>query len=397
MTTVQVEPRYDPYDVTINADPYPWFRALREEAPLYYNEEYDFFSVSRADDVEAALRNREALISGRGAIIEVIHSGIDSYPGTVIFEDPPEHTLHRRLLSRMFTPRKVAALEEDIRRYCCEALDPLVGEPRFDVIAAFAAEMPMRVIGSLIGIPEADQEAIRKQADATLRTEAGKPMEFSGKVGSPEQFAEYIEWRVEHPSGDIMTELLNAEFTDEQGTLRRLTREELLMYCSVVAGAGAETTTRLIGWMAKVLADHPAQRDEVVADRGLLEATVEEVMRFEGPAPHVGRYAVTDVEFSAGTVPEGNAVLCLLGSANRDDRRFPDGDTFDIHREPAAHFGFGHGAHFCLGASLARLEGRVALDEMLERFPQWEVDLEVSALSPTSTVRGWERLDLIVG
>ena len=169
------------------------------------------------------------------------------------------------------------------------------------------------------------------------------------------------------------------------------------MYCSVVAGAGAETTTRLIGWMAKVLAEHPAQRDEIVADRGLLEAAVEEVMRFEGPAPHVGRYAITDVEFSTGTVPKGNAVLCLLGSASRDDRRFPDGDTFDIHREPTAHFGFGHGAHFCLGASLARLEGRIALDEMLERFPRWEVDLEVSALSPTSTVRGWERLDLIVG
>jgi len=396
MTTTDTAAGYDPYDTSVNLDPYPAFRRLREEAPLYHNEQYDFWAVSRADDVEAGLRNREALISGRGAIIELIHSGIDSYPGTVIFEDPPEHTLHRRLLSRMFTPRKVGALEPQIRRWCREALEPVAGEDRFDVISTFAAEMPMRVIGSLVGIPEQDQAAIRRQADATLRTEAGKPMRFSGKVGSPELFAEYIDWRVDHPSDDIMTELLNAEFEDETGTVRRLTRDELLTYVSVVAGAGAETTTRLIGWMAKVLADHPDQRREVAEDRSLLEATVEEVLRFEPPAPHVGRYAVVDVEFGAGTVPAGSAVLCLVGSANRDDRRFPRGDTFDIHREPTPHFSFGHGAHFCLGASLARLEGRIALDELLSHVPEWEVDLSQSALAPTSTVRGWERLDLVL-
>jgi cytochrome P450 len=396
MTTTEAGLGYDPYDTSVNSDPYPAFRRLREEAPLYYNEEYDFWAVSRADDVEAGLRNREQLISGRGAIIELIHSGIDSYPGTVIFEDPPEHTLHRRLLSRMFTPRKVAALEPEIRRYCREALDSVDGADRFDLISAFAAEMPMRVIGSLVGIPEQDQAAIRRQADATLRTEAGKPMEFSGKVGSPELFAEYIDWRVEHPSDDIMTELLNAEFEDETGTVRRLTRDELLTYVSVVSGAGAETTTRLIGWMAKVLAEHPEQRALVREDRSLLDATVEEVLRFEPPAPHVGRYAVSDVEFTAGTVPAGSAVLCLVGAANRDDRRFPDGDTFDIRREPVAHFAFGHGAHFCLGASLARLEGRIALDELLDHFPEWDVDLGESELAPTSTVRGWERLEIVV-
>ncbi len=387
---------YDPYDVGINADPYPVFRRLREAAQLYYNERYDFFAVSRYEDVERGFKDRATFISGRGGILELIKSGIEIPPGTVIFEDPPTHTIHRGLLSRVFTPRKVAALEPRIRQYCADALDPLIGRGGFDLVRDFAAQMPMRVIGMLLGIPDQDQEAVRDRVDATLRTEAGKPMQQADAFASGDMFAEYIDWRADHPSDDIMTELMHAEFEDETGTRRRLTRDELLTYVSVVAGAGNETTTRLIGWTGKVLAEHADQRREIVEDRSLVNDAIEEILRFEPPAPHVGRYVARDVEIHGRTVPEGSAMLLLVGAANRDERRFPDGDTFDIHRKVTSHVTFGYGAHFCLGAALARLEGRVALDELLNRFPEWEVDLASAELASTSTVRGWETLPVVI-
>jgi cytochrome P450 len=260
----------------------------------------------------------------------------------------------------------------------------------------FGAQMPMRVIGMLLGIPEQDQEAIRDHVDANLRTEPGKPSHSTAAFDAGALFADYIDWREKNPSDDIMTELLTAEFEDETGIRRRLRRDELLMYISVVAGAGNETTTRLIGWTGKTLADHPSQRREIVEDRSLVDGTIEEVLRFEPPAPHVGRYVATDAEFHGQTVPEGSAILFLVGAANRDDRRFPDGDTFDIHRKATAHITFGYGAHFCLGAALARLEGRIALDELLNRFATWDVDPTGARIAPTSTVRGWETLPIVV-
>ena len=388
---------YDPYDVDIDADPYPVFRRLREEAPLYYNDRHDFYALSRHEDVERGLVDRDTYISGRGGILELIKANIEMPPGVVIFEDPPTHTIHRGLLSRAFTPKRVAALEPTIRQLCADILDPLVGSAGFDLIATLGAQMPMRVISALLGIPEEDQQSVRDRVDANLRTEAGKPMTVDTEnFASGEHFAEYIDWRAKHPSDDIMTDLLNAEFEDETGTTRRLTRDELLTYVSVVAGAGNETTTRLIGWTGTTLSDHPDQRRQVVEDRSLVPAAIEELLRYEPPAPHVGRYVNRDVEVHGQTVPAGSAMLLLVGSANRDDRRFPDGDAFDIHRKPGGHLTFGYGAHFCLGAALARLEGRVALDELLARFPEWDVDLDGAHLAPTSTVRGWATLPLVL-
>jgi cytochrome P450 len=377
---------YDPYDVEINADPYPVFRRLREEAPLYYNERHDFYAVSLFDDVERALLDHKTYISGRGAILELIKANIKIPPGVLLFEDPPVHTVHRSLLSRVFTPRKVAALEPKIREFCARSLDPLVGARRFDFIADLGAQMPMRTIGMLLGIPEEDQESIRDSVDANLRTEAGKPMKRSDISG--EMFAEYIDWRAEHPS----TELLQAEFEDETGKVRRLTREEILTYVNVLAGAGNETTGRLIGWAGKLLADHPDQRRQLVEDRALIPNAIEEILRYEPPAPQVARYVARGVEVRGRTVPEGSVMLLLIGAANRDDRRHPDGERFDIRRQIDQHLTFSHGIHFCLGAALARLEGRVALDEVLKRFPEWEVDRAGARLATTSTVRGWETL-----
>ena len=397
MTTTSTNDVYfDPYDVGITADPYPVYRRMREEAPLYYNQALDFYALSRFEDVERGLLDAATYISGRGAILELIKAGIEMPPGILIFEDPPTHTIHRRLLSRAFTARRVNELEDKIREFCARSLDPLVGAGDFDLIAELGAQMPMRTIGLLLGIPEGDQEAIRDHVDSTLRTKAGEPMQVTSDFVTGEMFEEYIDWRAEHPSDDIMTELLQAEFEDETGTVRRLTRNEVLTYVNVVAGAGNETTTRLIGWAGTVLAAHPDQRRELVADRALIPGAIEELLRYESPAPHVGRYMTQDMEHYGVTVPAGSAMLFLIGAANRDDRRFPDGDRFDIHRQDGGHLTFSYGIHFCLGAALARVEGSVALVELLARFPEWDVDLDNARLSPTSTVRGWETLPVLI-
>ncbi len=397
MTTTS-DVRYDPYDVDIHRDPYPVFRQLREDAPLYHNPEHDFYALSRYADVDAALVDWGTYSSARGGILELIRAEIELPSGVFIFEDPPIHSMHRGLLSRVFTPKKMNALEPKLREFCARSLDPLVGSGQFDFIADLGSQMPMRTIGMLLGIPEADQEAVRDKVDQDLRTEAGKPMKVSQESfidGS--MFEEYVDWRAQNPSDDLMTELLNAEFTDETGTVRCLTRDELLIIVNVIAGAGNETTTRLIGWAGKVLADHPDQRRELVEDRSLIPNAIEELLRFEPPAPHVGRYVTKDVEYYDQQVPAGSVMLLLVGSANRDDRRFPEGDSFDIHREIGQHLTFGYGIHFCLGAALARLEGRIALDEVLTRFPEWEIDADNATLSSTSTVRGWETLPAVIG
>ena len=393
---------YDPYDIGINADPYPVLRRLRDEAPLYVNERYGFFALSRYEDVERALVDRDTFISGRGNVLELIKANTQQPPGTLIFEDPPMHTSHRALLSRVFTPKRMSALEPQIREFTARCLDPLVGAGHFDFVADLGAQVPMRVIGMLLGIPDEDQQTIRDHVDSGLRTEPGKPMRFSeGSKWSPgsrltEIFEDYIDWRERHPADDVMTALLNAEFEDERGVTRRLTRDEVLLYVNVVAGAGNETTNRLIGWAGKVLADHPHQRRELVEDRSLVQDAIEELLRFETPGPIIARYVTRDVVLHGQTVPEGSAILLLVGAANRDERRFPDADRFDIHRAPGPRLAFGYGIHYCLGAALARLEGRIVVDEVLERFPVWEVDLDNARMASTSTVRGWETLPVFI-
>ena len=390
---------FDPYNVELNADPYPMFRRLREESPLYYNEQHDFYALSRFDDVNRGLVDYQTFSSAKGAILELIRANIDIPPGVVLFEDPPIHDVHRKLLSRMFTPRKINDLEPKIREFCARSLDPLVGTDRFDFVADLGAQMPMRVIGMLLGVPEEFQEAARDNANANLRTEAGKPMDATAEnMMNGEFFGQFIDWRAEHPSDDIMTELLRAEFEDETGTIRRLRRDELLVYISVVSGAGNETTTRLIGWAGKVLSEHPDQRRALASDPALIPAALEELLRFEPPAPHVARYVTRDVEDYGQRVPAGRVMMQLIGAANRDHRQFPpDGDVFDIRREARQHLTFSVGTHYCLGSALARLEGRIALEEILKRFPEWDVDLDEAKLSPTSTVRGWDTMPAVVG
>jgi cytochrome P450 len=396
-TTTTTEPYFDPYDVDINADPYPVYARLRDEAPVYYNDRYDFWALSRHADVEKALLNWQTFSNTRSDILDIIRSGVDLPPGVLLFEDPPLHTMHRGLMSRVFTPRRMAALEDQVRDFCARCLDPLVGSDGFDIIAELASVLPMRVIGMLLGIPEQDQVAVRNRTDANLRTVPGQPMAVKEEnVASGDLFADYIEWRSTHPSDDLMTQLLNAEFEDETGTTRTLTRPEVLTYTAVLAGAGNETTGRLIGWLAKLLAEHPDQRREVVDDRSLIPNVIDEALRFEPTGHASARFVMHDVDYHGITVPAGSAMLLLQASANRDPRRYTDPDVFDIHRDDIQHLTFGYGLHFCLGASLARLEGRVALDELLNRFPEWDVDPAGMKLAPTSTVRGWESMPIVL-
>src|SRR3954453_9371787 len=343
---------FDPYDVGINADPYPTYTRLRDEAPIYHNERFDFWALSRRADVERGLVNWQTFTNTRSDILDIIRAGVDLPGGVIMFEDPPQHGMHRGLMSRVFTPRAMAELEDQVREYCIGILDPLVGSGGFDVITELASVMPMRVIGMLLGIPEDDQIAVREKTDSDLRTRPGEPMQVKqGKGARGYIFADYIDWRAEHPSDDLMTRLLNAEFEDEHGERRTLTRDEVLTYTAVIAGAGNETTGRLIGWLAKLLAEHPEQRRDVVQDRSLIPNVIDEALRFEPTGHATARFVMQDVEYYGTTVPAGNPILLVLASANRDPRRYEDPDVYDVQRTDIQHLTFGYGLHYCLGAN----------------------------------------------
>ena len=401
MSVTESDIYYDPYDFEIDADPYPVWKRMRDEQPLYYNDKHDFWAVTRWDDVEAALKDHGRLISSHGTILELIKANITMPPGMVIFDDPPSHTAYRGLMSRVFTPRKMNAIEPEVRRYCQIELDTLVGATEFDIIEVLAAKMPMRVIGMLLGIPEDDQQALRDQADQGLHLDSaddyGRAFEEFGSSAREGSFGEYLDWRLENPSDDVMTQLVQAEFEDHTGVTRRLTREEVLGYVNLLSGAGNETTTKLIGHAMRTLAEYPDQRRLLVANPDLIPNAVEETLRFEAPSPIQARYVAEDVDYHGRTVPQGSAIVLIDAAANHDERKWgPTAEEYDITRKIDHHLSFGYGLHFCLGAALARLEGRVALDEITKRYPDWSIDYDSSERSHTSTVRGWDKLTVVL-
>jgi cytochrome P450 len=385
---------YDPFDFGIDDDPYPVWHRMRADAPLYFNDKYNFYALSRYDDVTRALPDWETYRSGRGTTADILFSGIEIPPGILLFEDPPLHDLHRRLLSRVFTPRRMLAVEDLVRDFCSRALDPHRDSDGFDFVADLGAIMPMRTIGYLLGIPEEGQQQIRDRTDSAITVGL---QDGTGTVSSTifedsiAMFAEYIEWRAAHPSDDLMTDLLNAEVEEHDGTRRPLERNEILAYTAMIAGAGNETTARLIGFMGQLLGEHTDQRHELAASPSLIPSAVEETLRYEPPSPVQARYVARDVAYYGHTVTEGSYMLLLNGSANRDDTRFDEPDRYDIHRK-GGHLSFGQGLHFCLGSALARLEARVALEEVLKRWSDWEVDYDNASRARTSSVRGWAQL-----
>jgi cytochrome P450 len=389
---------YDPYDFAIDADPYPVFKRLRDEAPLYRNEALDFYAVSRFADVEACSINWQTFSSGRGSVLELIRSEWDIPRGMFIFSDPPLHNLYRRLLGRVFTANRVALLEEEMRDYCAAALDPLRDAAGFDFVRDLGADLPMRVISKMLGIPDEDRETVRDRFDTALQIDEGRAPDTGSAVAGVSDismFADYITYRRKHPSDDLMTDLLETTFTDETGVERHLEEQEILNYALLLAGAGNETTTKLIGWTGYLLGMHPDQRRLLVDDRSLIPGAIEEILRYEAPSPVQARSVQKDVELHGTIVPEGSALLLLNAAANRDDRQFEDAERFDVRRQIDHHVTFGYGLHFCMGSALARLEGRVALEEVLARFPEWQVDMDNAERVHTSTVRGWHRLPVL--
>jgi cytochrome P450 len=387
---------YDPFDYEIDANPHPMWKRMRDEAPLYRNERHDFFALSRFQDVLGAHLDPETFISGQGTVLEMM--GKIPQPPPMIFMDPPEHTRLRKLVSRAFSPRRIAALEPRIRGLCKEYLDPQVGSGGFDYVEDFGAILPVMVISSLLGIPEEDQHQVRLWTDAMLHREEGE----TGVPDSVRQvqaelfgyFARYAQERRKRPRDDMMSDLLQAEVPLEDGGSRKLSEVEILVFVGLLSAAGNETVARLLGWVAILLARNPDERRKLLADPSLVPGAVEELLRYEAPSPVQARQVARDTTLHGEHVPEGSTLLLLTGSAGRDEREYPDADRFDVTRRFERHVSLGYGVHFCLGASLARMEGRMAIEETLARFPNWEIDEDGLEMIHTSTVRGYEKVPI---
>jgi cytochrome P450 len=383
---------WDPYDTEIDDRAHEVWAALRDSAPVYRNDRYDFWALSRFHDVEAAHRDPATFSSRYGTVLE--RMGPDQVGlGMMIFTDPPEHTRLRTLVSRALTPRRVAALEDRAREICGELLDPHVGSGGFDYVVSLAAQLPSRVISSLVGVPPEDQEQQRRYVDQMFHIESGVGMANStaaeAALSLVSYLSELVAARSRDPRDDMATALVQAEIVDDDGTTRRLTLEECTNFVLLLYTAGTETVAKLLGNAAVILAQHPDQRGELLNDRALIPNAIEELLRYEPPSPINGRWTTSGVELHGVTIPKDSRVLLLDGSAGRDERAFPNPERFDIHRKIAHHLSFGYGIHFCVGAALARLEARIALEETLRRFPEWHVDLSSVERVHTSTVRGY--------
>lgn len=383
---------WDPFDTAIDADPYEIWRRLRDDHPVYRNDRYDFWALSRYADVEAAHRDPRTFSSAHGTVLELMTD--EPMPsGMMIFLDPPDHTRLRALVSRAFTPRRVAHLEDHIRGLCAGFLSRWEDGETFDFVQGFGAPLPALVIATLLGVPESDHAWAREKIDTTFHLDPEHGMvndiSLAARVELHEYLVELLTARRDDPRDDMLSDLVTAELTDHDGTVRRLTLPEAAAFGDLLISAGTETVARLLGWAAVLLDQHPDQRADLAAHPDAIPNAVEELLRYEAPSPVQGRWATREVELHGTTIPADSKVLLLTGSAGRDERKYPDAHLFDVRRTFDQHVSFGFGIHFCLGASLARLEGRVALEETLARRPEWAVDHDAAVRLHTSTVRGW--------
>ena len=396
---------YDPYDYTIDADPYPIWKRMRDEAPVYHNEKLDFYALTRYDDVLDGLLATDTFVSSHGILLEIITDEPYGIP-MMIMMDPPDHTKLRKLVARAFTPRRITDLEARIVKLCHDFLDTVEGEDEFDYIERFAGVLPPTVILQLVGYPEGHARAFKEMQDQSLHVDEGSTatanarrdlVNENGEIDN-EAFAiipELMEMRRKDPQDDLLTGLVHAEI-EEDGKTRTLTLEEILAFVQLISGAGTETVARLLGFAAVTLHRFPDQRQLLLDDPSLLSNAVEELMRFEAPSPTQSRWVARDVELHGVTIPRGAKLSLLNGSADRDERHFPDPDVFDVRRDIDRHLAFGYGAHFCIGAALARLETRVALAETLKRYPTWDVDESRLEFVHTATVRGYASVPMKV-
>jgi cytochrome P450 len=320
--------------------------------------------------------------------------------GMMIFLDPPEHTSLRRLVSRAFTPRRIRDLEGRIRSICRDLLSPHAGGAGFDYVVDFAAQLPSRVISSLVGVAPEDQEEQRRNVDGMFHIEPGVGMANRTAGEAALALAVHLSAlaneRTKAPRDDLMSDLVSAEIVGEDGELRRLTPDECTEFALLLYAAGTETVAKLLGNAAVILAEHDDQRSQLLTNPENVPNAVEELLRYEAPSPVNGRWATRPVTLHGVTIPAESKVLLLTGSAGRDERAFTDANRFDIHRNIAQQLSFGYGIHFCIGAALARMESRIALEETLALFPSWEVKKDELVRVHTSTVRGYSSVPLAV-
>jgi cytochrome P450 len=389
---VTADLRWDPFDRALHSDPYGVWKRLRDESPVYYNDQYDFYALSRFDDVMAASLDTETFSSEHGVTLDAITPEPWPSPKAMIMMDPPDHTAMRKMVNRTFFRSKIAELEDRVRMLCRGYLDTYVGADRFDYVRDFSMKLPVMVISSLLGFPEEDHDNLREWSDAQLHRDEGSPeLSKIGKEANDKLIGYYYEQvhkRRANRTDDIVSNLMDSDLVQPGRETRRLDDGELLMFIALINVAGNETVARLLGWTALTLARFPGERAKLVENPGLIGGAVEELLRYEAPSPVQGRFTHRDVTYHDTLIPAGSKVALLTGSAGRDERQYENADVFDVNRIGIRHISFGHGSHFCLGAALARLEARVAIEETLARFPTWDVDEEAVEFVHTNSVRG---------
>jgi cytochrome P450 len=388
---------YDPYSYEIDEDPYPVYRWMQQAAPVYRNERLGFYALTRFDDVLQAFLDWETYSSAEGTVLELMGSAIS---GTmIIFMDPPRQTRYRNLVSKAFTPRRMSALVPQIREITRTYLDALVGQPRFDVVKEFTAKLPMDVISALLGIPREDRDLVRGWSNDLLHRDPGNPMPPPRALRAMGQVLAYLDEMLEErrarPRDDLTSALLSAELPGEDGGApERLSNAEIRSFVNLLAAAGNETVTKLLATVFFWLWKNPDQRRLLRDDPSLVPGAVEETLRYDPPSQYQGRTLTRDVELHGVAMPKGARVLLINGATGRDERKFPDPERYDVRRAIDLHLGFGYGRHICLGASLARLESRIALEEFLRRFRDWEVPAAGIERMHSSNVRGFAGLVL---
>lgn len=368
---------FDPFSADFFDDPYETYRALRDDAPVYHNTRYGFWALSRFDDVAAAHRDWQTFSSAHGVTLHDILSSASPPPGSIIYLDPPEHERLRTLVSGVFTPRAIAALEPMIRGVIVAALDALRGRTKFDAVADFAAPFPVEVISAMLGVPPADRQAVRLRTDALLHREPNDPAPSAAGIeagmAQHQYFLALVEEKRGRPADDVITRLCEAELSGDDGP-QRLTDGEIASFALLLGAAGSETVTKLIGNGVVLFHRWRGEWDKVLADPGCIPAAVEEILRYWAPSQYQGRFATAPATLHGVTIPAGAPTLLLTGAASRDERAYPDPDRFDIDRKQRIALGFGYGIHSCLGAALARLESRIAFEEFRARYPRYRID-----------------------
>lgn len=378
MTVTAVE--FDPFSSEYFDDPTDMYRRLRDEAPVYFSERYGFYALSRFEDVVLAHRDWKAFSSSHGVELSSLSRDPDMVRalGMIIMMDPPEHDRFRTLVSRVFTPRAVTALEPMIRDVITGLLDPLVDRDTFDIVADFSAPFPVEIISRMLGVPEGERQQIRHWLDLTLHREPGEldptPEGTTAMLELAGYFHDLTVEKRKNPADDMLSRLTQVTVDRGDGDDTQLTDREITGFASLLGGAGAETVTKLVGNTIVTFDSYPEQWQRVMDDPDLLPRAVEEVLRLLPPSQYQGRFSIEERTFDGGTIPVGFPVLLLTGAATRDPRAFERPDEFDIDRPPSVAIGLGHGAHSCLGAALARMETRIALEEIGRRWTRLEVD-----------------------